>query len=291
MILMRVYPVASRLREAVFPRKTLGFGLKEWIWWNHFRDIDPVNSLKEVRVNKGLKVLLIVVMGLSVVGFVRAQEETVSITPVTEAAEGLDLQAVCERFKDSEGLEEFEKALNDPETGINNLDLDENGEVDYIRVVEEAAEDTHVIVLQVPVADNEFQDVATIEIEKAEGEMVNLQVHGNEMLYGPDYYVYPSAVHVHTWPIILRIYGPAYRPYRSVFRFGYYPSWWRSRAPVGMNVYRTRIVPLRGRTSYRMVRTTRIRTIHRVRYRPRVSPRIRKAIRRHPTRRRPPRRR
>lgn len=242
-------------------------------------------------MNRGLKILLTVVIGLMVVGFLRAQEETVSITPVTEAAEGLDLQAVCELFKDSEGLEEFEQALNDPETGINNLDLDENGEVDYIRVDEEVAEDTHVIVLQVPVAEDEFQDVATIEIEKGEGESVNLQVHGSEMLYGPDYYVYPSAVHVHAWPIIMRIYGPAYRPYRSVYRFGHYPPWWRPRPPVKVNVYRTRIVPLRGKTSYRLVRTTRVRTVHRVHYRPRISPRIRKVIKRHPVRRRPPHRR
>ncbi len=287
---MREYPVASRFLEAVLPRKKLGFGLKEWIWWDHFRAIDPVNSLKEVIVNKGLKVLLVTVMGLSVVGFVRAQEETVSLTPLTEAAEGLDLQAVCELFKESEGLEEFEQSLNQPENGINNLDLDENGDVDYIRVVEEAAEGTHLVVLQVPIAENEFQDVAAIEIEKADDDEINLQVHGNEVLYGPDYYVYPSAGRISTWPIVLRLYGPAYRPYRSPFRFGYYPTWWRPRPIVRVNIYRTRIAPLRGRTSYRVVRTSRIRNIHRVRYSPRVSPRVRRAVRRR-VRRRPPRRR
>ncbi len=62
-----------------------------------------------------------------------AQEEITVVAPTSEAAEGLDLKAVSELFKDSENLEEFEKALNDPEVGINNLDLDENGEVDFIR--------------------------------------------------------------------------------------------------------------------------------------------------------------
>ena len=241
-------------------------------------------------MSKALKVFLIVTITLSVFSVVRAQEEMTVVTPLTEAAEGLDLQAVCELFKDAEGLEEFEKALNDPETGINNLDLDENGEVDYIRVIEEAADDTHLIVLQVPIAENDFQDVATIEIERTEGDTVNLQVHGSDMLYGPDFYVYPAAVRINTWPIILRIYGTAYRPYRSPYRFGYYPSWWRMRHPLRVNVYRTRIVPLRGRTPHRITRATRIRTIHRLSYRPRVSKRVRRAVRKR-SQRRPPRRR
>jgi len=66
-----------------------------------------------------------------------AQQGITIIAPTSEAAESLDLNLVAEIFKDSPTLEDFEKALNDPEQGINNLDLDENGEVDFIRVVEE----------------------------------------------------------------------------------------------------------------------------------------------------------
>jgi hypothetical protein len=41
-----------------------------------------------------------------------SQDVTV-VTPSSEAAEGLDLQAVAELFKDAKDLEEFEKSLND----------------------------------------------------------------------------------------------------------------------------------------------------------------------------------
>ena len=97
---------------------------------------------------------------------VTAQDDVTVVAPTSEAAECLDLKAVSELFKDSKNLEEFEKAINDPEVGINNLDLDENGEGDYIRVVDEMADETHGIILQVPLAEHEFQDVATIEVEK-----------------------------------------------------------------------------------------------------------------------------
>ncbi|MFQ6113843.1 MAG: hypothetical protein ACE5NG_07100, partial [bacterium] len=171
-----------------------------------------------------------------------AQEDVTIVAAASEAAEGLDLKAVSELFKDSENLEEFEKALNDPEAGINNLDLDQNGEVDFIRVVEEVADDTHVIILQVLLAENEFQDVATIEVEKTDNHSYNMQVHGNEVIYGVDYYVVPTYVHIHTWPIITWIYRPVHRPYRSVFHFGFYPRWWKPYRPVAINVYRARTV-------------------------------------------------
>src|ERR1051325_6546687 len=79
-----------------------------------------------------------------------AQDKIKSISVSSEAAEGLDLLAVGELFKDAKDLEGFEKSLNDPEVGVNNLDLDDNGDVDFIRVVEEVKDDTHLIILQVP---------------------------------------------------------------------------------------------------------------------------------------------
>ncbi len=209
------------------------------------------------------------------IGF--AQEDITVVAPTSEAAEGLDLKAVSELFKDSKNLEEFEKALNDPEVGINNLDLDENGEVDFIRVVEESADETRVIILQAPLAENEFQDVATIEIEKSGDDKYNMQVHGNEVIYGSNYYVAPAHVHIHTWPIITWIYRPAYRPYRSTFYFGFYPHWWRPYSPVTVNVYRTRTVNLTRRNSFTVTRTTRVNSVTKVNYKPRSSTRAVKA--------------
>jgi len=205
--------------------------------------------------------------------FVYAQEEEAVVTANSEAAEGLDLQALSELFQESENLEEFEKFLNDPNVGINNLDLDENGEVDFVRVVEEVSGGTHVIVLQVPLGEDEYQDVATIEIEKDDDGSYNMQTHGNEDLYGPDYYVAPTAV-VHTWPIITWIYRPTYRPYRSVYRFGYYPRWWKSWRPVTYRVYHTRVIKRPRRAYFVIRRTSRVRTVTRVKYKPRRSTQV-----------------
>jgi len=170
-------------------------------------------------VKTNLAIALIVLLVILSIGSSTAQDDVTIVAPTSEAAEGLDLHVVSELFKDSENLEEFEKSLNDPDTGVNNLDLDDDGNVDFIRVVEEVADDTHIIILQVALGENEFQDVCTIEVEKAGEEQYNMQVHGNEVLYGPDYYVAPTVVHIHTWPLI----GWIYRPLTVVVLVTFFP--------------------------------------------------------------------
>jgi hypothetical protein len=195
-----------------------------------------------------------------------AQEKVSSSEPAAEAAEGLNLVAFGELFKGSEDLQAFERAVNNPDVGINNLDLDENDEVDFIRVVEEVADDTHVIVLQALLGKEEFQDIATIEVEKTGDNQYSLQIRGDESIYGADYYVQPADVYVYKWPVINAIYRPLYRPYRSVFYFGSYPNWYRPYRPVHINIYRTRTVKYTARPVFAVSRTGRVKSIGKVRY-------------------------
>lgn len=208
-------------------------------------------------------------------GMLFAQDKTTIVAPTSEAAEGLDLKAVSEVFAEAENLEAFEKALNDPQSGINNLDLDDNGQVDYIRVVEQVDGDAHLIILQAALGKDEFQDVATIEVEKS-GETANMQVRGNEVIYGPDYYYVPAHVHVHTWPVIVWMYRPHYRPWRSPFYFGYYPRWWKPWRPVHVNVYHKRVMPYRTRTTFTVSRKGHVKSVHRVKYTPRSTKMVKK---------------
>lgn len=216
---------------------------------------------------------------MSLLSSVVFSQDVTVVAPTSEAADGLDLQAVAELFKDAKDVEAFEKALNDPEVGVNNLDLDDNGEVDFIRIVEETADDAHVIILQTPLAENEFQDVATIEIEKNGEEDYKMQVRGNEDIYGPDYYVAPVHVHIHAWPIIGWIYRPVYRPYRSVFHFGFHPVWWHPWRPVHVDVYRTRTVKIRTSATFTLAHTSHVTRVTRVKYTPASSTLVKKRTR------------
>ena len=166
--------------------------------------------------------------------------------------DNLDLNGVLELFKESKDIEDFEKRLNTESNGVNNLDLNEDGEVDYIRVVDHADSNAHSLALQVAVTESESQDVAVIEIEEVEKETVNLQVIGDSDLYGEEYMLEPAdeknasiVVNVNSWRPVRHLYGPRYVAWNSPYHYGYYPKWHRPWRRVALGVYRPRVVHYR----------------------------------------------
>jgi len=206
---------------------------------------------------------------------VLAGQDVTVVAASSEAAEGLDLHAVAELFKDSENLEDFERQLNDPDTGINNLDLDNDGEIDFIRVLETVKNSSHLIVLQVPMGDNEFQDVATIEVAR-DGEDYHLVIRGCDVIYGPDYYYIPAEAHFQLWPIIVWIYRPLYHPYWSSWYWHHYPGWWNPYHPIAYRDYRTRVVRYSERRTFVLTRTPGMTAVGGVTYRPQNSTLVKK---------------
>ncbi len=223
------------------------------------------------------RVVMMAILSLMlVIGSAISQEDITIVAASSEAARGLDLHAVAELFKDCNNLEEFERKLNDPDLGINNLDLDQDGYVDFIRVVEDVNKYSHLIILQAALGDNEFQDVATIEVEKDDDEVYRMHVWGNEVIYGPNFYYVPKYVQFHTWPIIVWIYRPAYRPYRSVWYYRYYPHWYRPYRPVHFHIYRERMVKYIANPVFEVRKTPALTVTRRVEYHPRNSVLVKK---------------
>ncbi len=95
-------------------------------------------------------------------------------------------------FQNSSSPEDFEKAINTEGNHVNNLDLDGDGDIDYVRVVGKMDKDFHVFVLQVSVSATENQDIAVIEIEKTGTETAIIQIIGDEDIYGEQVIVEPD---------------------------------------------------------------------------------------------------
>jgi len=95
-------------------------------------------------------------------------------------------------FQKSKTIEDFEKSLNEEKTGINNLDLDLDNKVDFIKVVTKQDGDDFTFILQVDVTEKEKQDVAVILVSKDKNGKVNMQIVGDKDLYGKDYIVEPK---------------------------------------------------------------------------------------------------
>ncbi|MDR3093268.1 MAG: hypothetical protein LBU62_01320, partial [Bacteroidales bacterium] len=145
----------------------------------------------------------------------------------------LDLRAVASIFADSRNLEDFEYRLNS-NNSISNLDLNNDGFIDYLRVVESFEKSVHVIIIQSALSQREFQDVATIVVDNKK-----VQIIGDPYIYGTNYVIVPV---YHSPPVIYTtIYAPHYVYYRSPYYGGYYPAYYHTRPPVHTNVYVTNV--------------------------------------------------
>lgn len=185
--------------------------------------------------------------------------------------DNFSLQGAIALFKKASSPEEFEKMLNAENNHVNNLDLNDDGEIDYIRVIDNSEKNAHAIALQAVVSDKESQDIAVIEIEKTGDETAMLQIIGDKDIYGSEVIVEPvnedndantffdnsmensvahgpnafdySAnnlgiiVNVWFWPSVRFIYAPMYRPWISPWRWNYYPMGWRPWKPMRWHVW------------------------------------------------------
>jgi hypothetical protein len=168
-----------------------------------------------------------------------AQDKTTVTANSSDISDNLDLKAVASIFGDASNLEDFERRLNDPKSQISNLDLNNDNQVDYLRVVESVEGRAHIVVIQAVLEKDVFQDVATVEIEKDSNNRVQIQVVGDVYMYGSNYIYEP--IYVHTPIIYTTFWVNHYRPYCSSWYWGYYPSYYSHWSPFPIFRYRNNI--------------------------------------------------
>jgi len=184
----------------------------------------------------------ILVLALSTCFFnVQAQRRVVTTARATsyDISDNLDLDAVASMFGDSENLEDFERRLNDPNNPISNLDLNQDGYIDYLRVVENSSNQNSLVVVQAVLDDNVFQDVATIEVERVQNGNPRIQIVGDPYIYGSNYIIEP--VFYRTPLIFSFFWGPRYSPWISPYYWNYYPRWYSVYRPCSPFKYRRNI--------------------------------------------------
>lgn len=209
---------------------------------------------------------------------VRSQERDAEVP-----GDYFSLEGALELFKKSASPEEFEKMLNAENSKVNNLDLDGDGYIDYLRVIDRNNGNIHTFTIQAVISENELQDVAVIELEKLANGKAVLQITGDEDVYGMETIIEPTqavrvnagatttqtVVNVWAWPSVQYVYSPAYtvwvspwgwysRPvwwhtWRPVSYYHYY-SWWQPYRPYYVSCYSHRIVY--AHRMYRPYRTT-----------------------------------
>jgi hypothetical protein len=179
--------------------------------------------------------------------------------------DNLDLYAVLDLFQKSKTIEDFEKSLNEEKTGINNLDLNLDGKVDFIKVVTKKNGADFTFILQVDVSKTEKQDVAVILVSKDKNKKVTMQIIGDKDLYGENYIVEPkttttpavtanpgytgtdpvkvstpattTTVVIEQAPIVQYVYSPVYVPYVPPYYYGFYPPYFMAFSVMAAGIY------------------------------------------------------
>lgn len=190
--------------------------------------------------------------------------------------DNFSLQGALTLFKQANTPEEFEKLLNTEENKVNNLDLNADGNIDYLRVINKKQNQVQLFIIQALVSNQESQDIAVIELEKTGEGTAVIQIAGDEDIYGEttlaepveqadslysaednsfDYTptrahgpaadagiarIAPTGVIVNVWfwPCVRRVYAPAYVVWTSPWSWINPPVWWRPWRPMPFYAYR-----------------------------------------------------
>lgn len=170
-----------------------------------------------------------------------APSQVVVTPPATPPpGQNLDLQALGEMVKKSQNAEDLEKQLNQPGS-INNLDLENDGNVSYINVTEYpgATNGSKGFSFTVTMKNGEKQEIATVEVQQ-QNQQASMNIVGNQNVYGPGYN-YTSSFLMTDFLMYHYLFYP--HPYycSPYMRYGYYPSYYHSYRSSPYSSYNTRM--------------------------------------------------
>ncbi|MFI5136530.1 MAG: hypothetical protein ACHQIM_01800 [Sphingobacteriales bacterium] len=147
------------------------------------------------------------------------QQNNVTIENNTTA--GFDVNKLAQLVKTSTDPQTLEKAINDPNNHINNLDLDKDGNIDYLKVEES---DKNKLKVVDDVSSSESVTVASINVAPTDNNTADLSIQGN-----PDYAGYNNYYHSSFTFTDFLLMSYLMRPhsyYMPMYHYGYYPSYY-----------------------------------------------------------------
>lgn len=161
------------------------------------------------------------------------------------APAGFDVNKLAQLVKTSTDPQTLEKAINNPENHINNLDLDKDGNIDYLKVEES---DKNKLKVVDEVSNSDSVTVARINIAPSANNTADLNIQGNPQYAGQNNY-YHSSFSFTDFLLLSYLMRP-HSYYMPMYHYGNYPSYYtRTRT---YNTFRPTTSPaMSSRTSSR----------------------------------------
>lgn len=157
-------------------------------------------------------------------------------------AVGFDVQQFTNVLKTTTNPASLEQSINSQGNTINNMDLNNDGNVDFLRVIEQQGNVIQVVDNDV----NPAVTVVTLNITQ-QGNQAMFTYQGNPTYCG-SYYNYHSSFTLGDYLFLSYLLRPHYSYYHPYYRYGYHPGYYR---PYGRVAYRPYNRPYGGSSTYR----------------------------------------
>ena len=161
-------------------------------------------------------------------------QQPVNVTIQSNTSSDFDVNKLGELVKTSRDPATLEKSINDDSNDINNLDLDHDGKVDYLKVVENGNNKLDVVD---DVSKDQSVTVASINITPQQASnTADMSIAGNPTYCGPSY-SYHSSFGFTDFLLLSYLLRP-HPYYVPMYHYGYYPSYYAPRTRI-VRTYRS----------------------------------------------------
>ena len=144
-----------------------------------------------------------------------------NVTIENNTTSGFDVNKLAQLVKTSTDPQVLEKAINDPNNQINNLDLDKDGNIDYLKVEEPGQNQLKVVD---DVSSSESVTVASVNVTPTNNNNADLSIQGNPNYVGNNNYYHSSFTL--TDFLLLSYFLHPHSYYMPMYHYGYYPSYY-----------------------------------------------------------------
>lgn len=169
------------------------------------------------------------------------QNQGNNVTVQTNDVPGFNVQNFANLVKKTSDPASIEKAINSNNNDVNGLDLNKDGNIDFLGVQEVAG--------SIQVIDNDVNPavtVATLKVTQSPGNQASMNIQGNQQYCGPDY-SYQSNFTLTDFLLLNYMLRP-HPYYYPHYAYGYHPAYYR---PYTVVSYRTRVYPTGYHSTYR----------------------------------------
>ena len=169
-----------------------------------------------------MKKILIPLFAL-IVGCGQTEQNTVNVE-VSNNTPGFNVTNFAQLLKTTKDPQSLEQSINSTNNNINNLDLNNDSQVDYLKVVEQQNGTIQVVD---EYSNTQSTVVATLTVNQ---QAQTMNVSGNQAYCG-DNYMYQSHFSAGDYLLMAYLFRP-HPYYVPVYHYGYYPSYYHRSAVV-----------------------------------------------------------